>query len=271
MIFILFLMNYTNPALHRSPIYFMIFLVLFEDIFNNDFYPKDGRHTYLIMPLFMQEEQYGVLVCEINGNDITMMPTTCYQMSLALKFIYMLKKQEETTRKLHESNTVLESVSKRDDLTGVYNRRGFVAEAQALLKVSANIGREMAAYYADVDYLKTINVQFGHEEGDAALDSAAKVLMKVLGHEGVVGRLGGNAFVAITPLDDEKNSDYYNAEMKKELEQVNQSSEKPYQIGISFGVSTFVCDENVVLKDILSMAEDSLYQYKYNRARNILV
>ncbi len=246
-------------------------IVLFEDILNNEFYPVEGRHTYLIMPLFMQEEQYGALVCEINGDDITMMPTVCYQMSLALKFMYMLKKQEETSKKLHENNAVLESVSKRDDLTGVYNRRGFVAEAQALLKVASNAGKEMAAYYADVDYLKTINVQFGHEEGDRALDSAATVLQKVLGHEGVVGRLGGNAFVAVIPLDEGKDGDYYIAAIKKELKAVNQASENPYQIGVSLGVSTFVCDDNVVLKDILSMAEDSLYQFKYNRAKNILV
>ena len=246
-------------------------IVLFEDILNNDFYSADKRHSYFIMPLFMQEEQYGVLVCEMNSKDITALPTICHQMSLGLKFIYMLKKQEETSKKLHESNSVLDSVSKRDDLTGAYNRRGFAVEAQALLKVASNIGKEMAAFYADVDYLKTINVQFGHESGDKALDSAATVLKKVLGHDGVVGRLGGNAFVAIVPLGRGKDADYYIDQIDKELEAINQSSDIPYEIGISLGISTFVCDDSVVLKDIMSKAEDSLYQFKYNRAKNILV
>ncbi|MCR4716633.1 MAG: GGDEF domain-containing protein [Lachnospiraceae bacterium] len=245
--------------------------IAFADVLDSDFYPQDRRYTHIVMPMFMQEEQYGILVGEVDGEDVGFVPSISYQMSLALKFVFMLKKQEEISRKLHESNLVLESVSKRDDLTGVYNRRGFVVAAEALLKVANNHGKQMAAYYADVDYLKTINVQYGHEEGDHALDMSAKVLSRVLGHEGVVGRLGGNAFVAIVPLSEEKNLEYYANEIDKQIDNSNKHSERPYHIGVTLGFTTFECKEDVNLIDILSMAEDSLYQLKYDKARSILM
>src|SRR5436190_7681194 len=63
-----------------------------------------------------------------------------------------------------------------DELTGLYNRRGFMALAERQLKLGRRSGRGMLLFMIDVDHLKQINDSFGHLEGDCALKRTANML-----------------------------------------------------------------------------------------------
>ena len=76
------------------------------------------------------------------------------------------KKAEEERKKAEEA---LRTLSIKDDLTGLYNRRGFFALAEQGLKTAQRMGTEMLLIYGDLDNLKEINDTFGHKEGDQAL------------------------------------------------------------------------------------------------------
>ena len=66
----------------------------------------------------------------------------------------------------------LRALTLRDDMTGLFNRRGFALLAEQRLKESRRSGSSLAVFYADVDQLKAINDEFGHNAGDIALASA---------------------------------------------------------------------------------------------------
>src|SRR6267142_1804814 len=84
-----------------------------------------------------------------------------------------------------------------DELTGLYNRRGFMALAERQLKLARRSGRGMLLFMTDVDCLKQINDSFGHFEGDRALKRTADVLEETFRGSDVVARLGGDEFAVL--------------------------------------------------------------------------
>ncbi len=85
----------------------------------------------------------------------------------------------------------LRALSLIDELTGLYNRRGFLTLARHQQKISSRTGKEMLLIYADVDGLKKINDTFGHDAGDAALVETARILKESFRSSDVTARLGG--------------------------------------------------------------------------------
>jgi diguanylate cyclase (GGDEF)-like protein len=84
-----------------------------------------------------------------------------------------------------------------DPLTGLFNRRGFFEAAGALLKSNAARCDPVSVLAFDLDHFKSINDRHGHKSGDAVLDLFANVARKTMRNEDVVGRIGGEEFVAI--------------------------------------------------------------------------
>jgi diguanylate cyclase (GGDEF)-like protein/PAS domain S-box-containing protein len=90
------------------------------------------------------------------------------------------------------------ALAMRDELTGLYNRRGFTALAEQQLRVASRAGRRLVLLFCDVDGLKPVNDKEGHEAGDRLLREAAQVLLDTFRTSDVVARLGGDEFVVLT-------------------------------------------------------------------------
>lgn len=91
-------------------------------------------------------------------------------------------------------------MSRIDELTCVYNRRGFYSAASELIKKHGK-GREYIICYADMDNLKMVNDRYGHTEGDFSIRSLADCLREIFGDMAVVGRMGGDEFAAVLPAE----------------------------------------------------------------------
>ncbi|MFT3807929.1 GGDEF domain-containing protein [Arenimonas sp.] len=100
------------------------------------------------------------------------------------------------------SQQELERAAQLDYLTGIYNRRAIEDLARRAIAASRRHGIPMAMMIVDVDHFKRINDQFGHETGDQALMETVRRLRESLRSEDLVGRLGGEEFVAILPNTD---------------------------------------------------------------------
>ncbi|HTC19222.1 MAG TPA: diguanylate cyclase, partial [bacterium] len=84
-----------------------------------------------------------------------------------------------------------------DELTGLYNRRGFLIHANEQIKMSDRTGQILLMLFADVDGLKAINDKLGHHRGDLALMETAHILREAVRETDVLGRLSGDEFVAL--------------------------------------------------------------------------
>jgi len=96
--------------------------------------------------------------------------------------------QLEETKRAEE---VLRTLALFDELTGLYNRRGFMSLSDQFLRLSNRTKRGLILVFADVDNMKQINDTFGHAEGDRALICTARVLQNTFRGSDVIGRVGG--------------------------------------------------------------------------------
>ncbi|SDA11148.1 diguanylate cyclase (GGDEF) domain-containing protein [Ruminococcus sp. YE71] len=243
-----------------------------EELFSNKYLPNDRRYTMIVTPLFSNEEHYGLLMCEIEHEYFNYITSVTVQLCAALRIITMMKAQARTQKMLQQSlieirenNQLLSDISKTDELTGCFNRRGFFEELRHKLNDEWLVGDHPYAVmiFADLDSLKIINDRFGHEEGDFAIRSAAEILKRSFKDE-IVGRIGGDEFVVCTffakPVElpnirehIETISARYNEEM---------CADKPYIIHTSVGIYPFNCTDTVEIGELLSHADSLLYEQK---------
>jgi len=108
-----------------------------------------------------------------------------------------------TDRKILEEQ--LQTAAITDELTGVYNRRGFFALAEQQCKLADRTKRRMSLLFLDVDDLKIINDQFGHKTGDQALEDTASILKHTFRKSDIIGRIGGDEFAVL--LTEQTESD----------------------------------------------------------------
>lgn len=243
------------------------------NLFAPPFYDHSQRQTYALQFLFAEEEQYGIFVMEPNITNLAHVESLAYQMASAIQVIRLLQSREEmgvrleeSLERLKETNVYLDEVSKSDELTQIYNRRGFLVTAKRIMKLQGNLNKPAFMIYADMDNLKLINDQFGHEEGDYALKAIADILKRSLGEKQIVGRLGGDEFVAFVFAGDEDREQVIRERIKEETRRLNGSNDKPYYVSMSVGICSFTNKEDAELDDVMAKADADLYiQKKYKR------
>ena len=229
---------------------------------------SDTRNTYVMIDLYSRDLQYGFLLCDIGYDNLHYVEYLCYQVSIALKFINMFAKQhtlllekDEMLQRLQKENLQLDSISGKDELTGILNRRGFYKKADAFIESAAETGQSVVFAYADLNYLKQINDIHGHAEGDFALTSCASVLEEVFPGS-LTGRIGGDEF-AVLALHQNISTE---ADLKKlinqKLAECAEKAGKPYSVTLSVGIYMQPANSRFLLKDAIEAADALLYEEK---------
>lgn len=148
-----------------------------------------------------------------------------------------------------------------DELTGLFNRRGFLTLAEKQLGNALRSDFDMFLIFADVDELKVINDALGHETGDLLLVTAAELLRTTFRQADIVARLGGDEFaVFISCRPGTESEEAILARLERNIAQKNQEGQPPFILAISFGVVRF--KENETLEQVMTRADDLMYASK---------
>jgi diguanylate cyclase (GGDEF)-like protein/PAS domain S-box-containing protein len=157
----------------------------------------------------------------------------------------------------------LKEVAISDDLTGLFNRRGFITLSDQQCKLSDRTGRKMSLLYVDLNGLKAINDNLGHEEGDKALIDTASVLKKTFRRSDIIGRIGGDEFaVLITEMSRYNFEDVINEHIENNLKKLNKQVGRQYCISLSMGMAHFVPGTSCSINELLSEADEAMYKDK---------
>ena len=247
-----------------------------EQVFTNDFTETEDRRTMVVFPLFVGADLYGMLVNELDANYLSDVSTVAFQLSVTIKSLIMIEKQNKDKRNLQTSlerfirdNNKLDEIANKDELTGLYNRRGFLAQVEKLLTDPENKDKVAVVCYADMDNLKMINDKYGHDDGDFALRTTAAILRESFRGADIVGRIGGDEFVVMALVGTECDI----AGIKERIEHVtkkhNDTAGKPYPIEMSTGIHEFACSPEIEIIAELEIADGLLYQEKQaKKAKN---
>jgi diguanylate cyclase (GGDEF)-like protein len=158
----------------------------------------------------------------------------------------------------------LGSLALTDELTGLFNRRGFMALAERQLKLGRRTGRGMLLLIMDVDGLKQINDTFGHFEGDRALKRTATALEATFRDSDVVARLGGDEF-AVLAIEAAGHSE---ATIKTRLFECLRSTgakESCCEISLSLGIARFDPSSRASIGELMVKADQAMYEQKRHR------
>lgn len=244
--------------------------IKYDRFFTNKFMPRDRRSTMVMQALYYNEEQYGVMLVETDVNDMAEVMNISKQISTAIKmtrFVNLLEGALESARKANEE-LVNESVS--DQLTGILNRRGFITGSEKCLHSCKNSQYTGAVLYADLDNLKVINDSFGHKEGDFAIKKAADLLKENLRSSDIIGRIGGDEFVAFIMDIDKEQIDAICSRIRKCAADFNEASDKLYNVNISMGVYIFNTKDKETIDQLMSRADKVLYENKKSKSKTSL-
>ena len=243
-----------------------------ESIFDNEFITDDERRTMIVSPLFVGPDYYGLLVNEVPVAKSFSIASLSFQLSVTLRSLFMIEEQNRVKQSLQISlerfirdNTKLEEIAQKDELTGLYNRRGFIANAEKVLAEPVNQGKMAIICYADMDDLKVVNDMYGHDDGDFALRTVSEILRESFRETDIIGRIGGDEFIALAITGADCNVDSMKARIEKVTKQHNVTADKPYLIGMSTGIYKFTCSNKIDIYDVMNNADRLLYEEKIRK------
>lgn len=156
----------------------------------------------------------------------------------------------------------LENVAYFDALTKLYNRHYGMMTLESWL----NERREFVIIFADLDSLKHVNDEYGHNEGDIYIINAAKHL-KTFADDAIVARLGGDEFIILAPDIGYGQSASKMEEIYKNLHNDEYVKEKPFSYSISFGIAYVDAKNSMPASELLSIADERMYANKQLRKK----
>lgn len=173
---------------------------------------------------------------------------------------YIFQIQDITERKRAEA--ALQSLSLIDELTGLYNRRGFLAVTEQHLESIRRSERVPVILYADLDGLKEINDSRGHHEGDRALITAAEIFKESFRSSDILARLGGDEFVVLATIGPDEEAESLTVRLQEQFRATNKRRSRPYDLSISVGLAHFDDQENHSIEELMARADQAMYEDK---------
>jgi diguanylate cyclase (GGDEF)-like protein/PAS domain S-box-containing protein len=205
--------------------------------FRNRYRAKDGSLRWLDWNT--QPEEGGRLFCV--ARDVT--------------------DQEEHEQLRKQLEDEIRQAALIDPLTGIYNRRGFFLLAEQALRSAARHQRPSLLCFFDLNGLKEINDELGHDQGDEALYDMAEVLRGVFRSSDIVGRLGGDEFVVLAE-GDASAEPALRQRVGDEIVRHNETAGRAYRLSTSMGIARFESRRPRSLSELLQEADRQMYEHK---------
>ena len=158
----------------------------------------------------------------------------------------------------------LHSLSLTDDLTGLYNRRGFLTLAEQELKHASRTNDRFVLVFADLDGLKQINDSFGHHEGSHAIVKAAEILKQTFRTSDIIARLGGDEFTVLALAASDDNAESIKTRLQEKVRHFNQRRELAYELSISIGIVLLDPHSELSIDELIRKADAAMYEHKHS-------
>ena len=179
--------------------------------------------------------------------------------AVTIRDIAPRKKEEESLRR----------ASLTDELTGLYNRRGFLTLAEQQLRVARRQGRDLVLFFADLDGFKQVNDRFGHAAGDKSLKAMAGLLRGAVRDSDIVARLGGDEFTVLALDGDINAGSVILRRINQRIAALNARNELAAPLSVSIGHVRVIASQPHSLEDLLASADRQLYKNKAQRVESV--
>ena len=187
-----------------------------------------------------------------NGHSCFLQTFSPVQNRNNLTIAVTIVSKDITAYKLAEKD--LRNLSMTDELTGLYNRRGFLELARQQLRLADRERRGFFLFYADLNGLKAINDRYGHNSGDLALNNTARTLIRTFRKSDIIARFGGDEFVILGEETPETDVEMITLRLQKNLDAFN--------LSLSLGIVRYNPDQPCSLDQLIFKADALMYEEK---------
>lgn len=149
-----------------------------------------------------------------------------------------------------------------DELTSLYNRRGFMNLGEQHLKLASRERRPVTLFFVDLNGMKQVNDELGHQAGDQALSDAAAILRATFRDSDVVARLGGDEFAILAHDCSEAGTEAVRDRLDAAIATFNETGSRPYKVSMSVGAVTRLPDDSQSLAELVTEADERMYREK---------
>ncbi|MBT4162995.1 MAG: sensor domain-containing diguanylate cyclase [Gammaproteobacteria bacterium] len=163
---------------------------------------------------------------------------------------------------LIEEEVTIQTLANVDDLTNLFNRRGFLGIGEHAIAICKRMRRPATMMFFDLDGFKSVNDTYGHAEGDKVLKNIGGLLESVFRNSDVVARMGGDEFCVLLTGTDTAHVDRPLANLSESIEL--QNNHTPYSIGYSVGVVEYD-NRHETLSRLVEEADLLMYEQKKKR------
>jgi len=227
--------------------------------------------VYIILLTANTRKELIVTGLEAGADDYVTKPFDTEELHARVKVgMRMVDLQFSLAQRVAELELAQESLrnlSLTDDLTGLYNRRGFFTLAKQQLNSARREGRHASLVYIDMDGLKRLNDTHGHEIGSRAIQEVSDILRETFRSSDLIARIGGDEFVVFETSNDQIDEGTDVQRLQDNVTRHNAQQARDYEISLSIGVASMDSDSSMTLEELLKNGDKTMYQQKRNKRR----
>lgn len=219
--------------------------------------PRSGGNIYYFLPLHFGDRCLGYYI--ITNGDFPIYSLLCHTLTMNIS------NSIENIRKLFHLNRAMEELNRLyviDPLCEIYNRHGFINLTGEMFRESIAQQESVILSFIDMDGLKFINDNYGHNEGDFAIRQLAEIVKSCAGTRGICARIGGDEFIIFARGAGADSADALAAKFNESLRLCNERLQKPYQLSASIGSIVTVPGKDDTLYSMIQQADDKMYEIK---------
>lgn len=161
----------------------------------------------------------------------------------------------------------LKAMSIIDELTQLYNRRGFFELAKQQLKIAQRMKNVVVLIFVDLDNMKSINDNLGHQTGDLALIDAADILRETFRKSDIIGRMGGDEFAVLAIEAAKGNIHTLDGRLQESIARHNSTNDRSYTLSMSIGIARYYPQSELTIDDLVTQADEQMYLQKRKKKK----
>lgn len=225
---------------------------------------ENESNTYMIVPLCYMEYIIGYGIIKNKGDMLYDLSLHTWVSNMNTLFInirqYIFAQQ---------NNRKLKEIYMTDFLTGIYNRTGCENVLYGRIKENMEEGFSTILLFADINRMKVINDKYGHLNGDLAIKATADALKYTLEDNWLLGRYGGDEYIAVGLWDEKDDPKLLCKNLEKEMFNYTESLNLSFELSSSVGYTVITKDSIGEIEDFIQRADECMYEAKQEAHRRM--